>query len=719
MKARKNRKWIYVLLGLLLCCFPVLVWGGEAPVENVVEMKVHYGFQNNIKSNSAVPVKVEVTCISGSVSGKIQVEVPVQSEGNLNASIWMSDVDGSNNKEQCYRWEQEFILEEEESAIEIFYIELPMYESYFNVSVTNGKKTLAKKTVLCDCAENNAHLLMGVLSEDKKEINQLNGMQIGENTHYNDEVFVKTLSLGVEDIYENPLALEQLDILIVDKGTEFTREQKNSIAIWEQNGGLYYEREGESLQELLFFFKTGEYADRFQALLDQVGSYHSYNKNFDHIPLKEKVPIGRYIFLILLYLVVIGPGLYWMLRGKKEPYWLIGSVCGISFGFIFIVYLVGRSINMGTPAICHETLYEQDGNYLKETIGFSVQAYQMQDFELVLNDGYEIFPKSLGMGGAQRVDVQSAETITFQRDSERNTMLLEHMSAYRQNCFSMEKYKVLREEEQITFKIHGNGDTLQIRWNNPTSYFMRQAIVVLENRIAVVGDVKPQSHGIVEQAKLYAYSDNAMSMPLKALLDFSDSQFPEYEIENLSNKIWEMMYDVEQRKDGAFVIGILGNEQSVFQENIGFDVYGTALLKIAVDIDWVSEQRFWCPNLETYGTVYKGEYSAAMNLLESKEAIVDYQTSHIGELVSLEFFPADYHRLEHDIAFDGKIYVFNWQMGMFNEFLFWKENPYEDMLGPYISDTGVLRVYYVMDEELANSNRSCVLPCIKASGKVE
>ena len=434
--------------------------------------------------------------------------------------------------------------------------------------------------------------------------------------------------------------------------------------------------------------------------------------------MKEKVPIGRYIFLILLYLVVIGPGLYWILRGKKEPYWLIGSVCTASLAFIFIVYLAGRSTNMGTPAICHETLYEQEGNYLKESIDFSVQAYQMQNFELILDESYQILPKSVGMNGAKSVDVQWAETITFEKKNQKNTMLLEHMSAYRQNCFFMEKYKVLQEEEQVVFQIKGTGDALQIRWNNPTAYSIKQAIVVLENRIAVVGDVKPQSHGIVEQAKLYAYSDSAMSMLLNDLLDFSDMQFPEYEIEHLSNKIWEMQYDARQRKDEAFVIGILENEQNVFQENIGFDVFGTTLLKVTVDIDWLSETRLWCPNLETYGAVYTGEYSDTRNLLESREAIVDYQTSHIGELVSLEFFQADYQQLEHDIAFEGKIYVFNWQMGMFNEFLFWKENSYEDMLAPYISDTGVLRVYYVMDEWSSNSKRSCVLPCIKASGKV-
>ncbi len=720
MKAEitKIRKWIYMLLGLFLLGFPTSVWAKAAPVENMVKLEVKYGFGNNVKSNSAVPVKVEVICESGAVSGKIQIEIPVESGGNLNASIWLSDINGKNNKEQRYIWEKEICLVAGESVKEDFCVELPMNESYFNVKVISDHQVLASEQILCDYMENNARLLVGVVSENRAEIAQINGMQIGKTTYYNNEAFLKAIPLVPEDIYDFPWALEQLDILIVDKGVEFSNEQKMAIDIWQNNGGLYYERETESLLDVITYFQMGEYAEQFQSILKGIGDEPSYKEDFDRIPLKDKIPIGRYIFSSLLYLLIMGPGIYWFLRERHTPYWLVGSVCMISCLFIFLIYLTGRSINMGTPAICHRTLLEQDGNYLKETIDFSVQAYQMQNFELVLDKNYQILPKAIGMNGEKSVDTQMAESVTFGTDGQKNTMLLENMSAYRQNCFVMEKFEVLPKDERITFEISGDGDSLQVNWNNPTQYLLRQAVIVLKNRIAVLGEIEPYTHGSLENVKLYSFSNKAISVLLNDVLDFSDYAFPEYEIENLTNVIWEKIYGTNQKEEKTFVIGILENGSNVFVDNTGFQVYGTSLMKIDVEIDWSKNGVSWCPNVEIYGTAYKGEYVTGMNLLDTKEAIVDYTISQMGELLSLEFFNVDYNRQENYVLFDGKIYVFNWKTGMFTELLFWDEHQYNSLLEPYISNTGILRVYYVMDEWLIDSNKSCVLPCIKASGKV-
>lgn len=719
MKAgiRKTRRIIYIFFVLLFGCIPVFVWGEAEPVKNLIDLDVTYGFCNNIQSHCAVPVKVQVHCISGNISGNIQVQIPVQSEGNLSSSIWMSDIDGRNNKERCFIWEREITMVTGESREEIFYIELPTYEGSINVSVISKGKVLDFEQISFNSHQNNSRLFVGVISEEASEIAQLNGMQLNVEGH-SDEIFLRTIALTKEDIYENPLALEQLDILIIDKGTVFSKKQKDAISIWKNEGGLYYERETERLLDVMEYFQTGEEAEQFQRVLDKISVDSYYTEAFDEIPLKKKVPIGKYIFLILLYLAVVGPGLYWMLRGKREPYWLLGSVCGVACFFMFVLYLMGRSINLAKPTICHETLYEQKGDYLKESIDFSVQAYQMQDYVLRIDDSYQILPQGIGMDGTSSVNLHTAETVTFGHKEQENTILLENMSAYRKNCFLLEKNTYLPEKEKISFQISGNKDELSVRWNNPTAYFLKQAVVVFENRIAILGEIKPYSHGNMEST-LYSYSSNGMSKLFHDLLDFSAYDFPEYEVENLSNAIWDKLYGINHTQEESFVIGILENDTKIFAENKGFDVYGTSLMKISVEINWTKELVRWCPNLETYGTVYKGEYVAGLNQLESRDAIVDYPTSQIGKLLSLEFDFVDYNKHEYTTLFDGKIYLFHWQMGMYSEVLLWQHIPYTMSLEPYISDTGVLRVYYVMEESVTDTTKSCVLPCIKVSGKVE
>ena len=424
-----NKKYIrYIILGLFLLLFPCRVWGQSAPVVVEVEMDVSYGFGNTIKSNSCVPICVELSCKNNTVAGTLQVEVPIQSEGNLNASIWMSDPDGMSNKNQCYIWERQVNLEAGETQTEILYIKLPFYNGYFNVEfLSDDIETAVSEQIYCDYTENSSRLLVGVVSEDTIEISQLNGMQVKAEGYYNSDIFVKALSLKPEEIYDNPLALQQLDLLIVDKGTEFTKEQKAAIELWHESGGLYYEREEEHLNEVYLLLTSGENEERFLGLLDKMNYYYFYSNNFDYIPLKEKIPLGRYILIIAIYVAAVGPGLYWMLRNKKDPRWLVGSVSVLSLVCFLCVYLSGRNINMSTPTICYDILYEQQGEYLNETVDFSVQAYQMQDYELNLDGGYHVRPQNMGSAGIGEVDTQTSEIVTFSDDIDKIVFLWKKM----------------------------------------------------------------------------------------------------------------------------------------------------------------------------------------------------------------------------------------------------------------------------------------------------
>ena len=715
----KKIRRISLFFGLCWLLFPCMVWAEPIHIKEPIHLEVQYGFGNYIKSHIAVPVRVKVVCEEESIVGKIQIQVPVQSEGNLNASIWMSDIEGRNNKEQCYIWEKEITLEAGQSLTEDFFIELPANHGYFMVCVMSKNKILISEEVVCDVTDQGSRLFMGVVSQAKEEIARLNGLEISKDAYHTNEVFLKTIALKSEDIYDNPLAFEQLDVLVVDKGTEFSKEQKEAIEIWQSRGGLYYEKEEESLVEAVSLLQKGEWAGPFDNIIRSIGQDSSKEESFDQIPLKEKIPIGRYIFIICLYLILIGPGLYWMLKGKREPYWLLGGVCAVSFLFIVIIYLIGRSINIGKPAICHKTLYEQGDSYRKESIDFSIQAYKMQDFAFVLDESYQILPKGLGMVGNKSVDTQRAETITFMQNTQQNKMLLENVSAYRQNCFYMERYTKLSEDEQITFQIRAEEESLQIYWDNPTPYCLKQVVVVMENRIAVIGEIKPYAHASVKEAKMYSYSNQGMLTLFQDLLDFSEYDFPEYEMENLMDTIKEQLEDQDYKKENAFVIGIVENESTTFSENVGFEVYGSALMKIDVEIEWEEEQIRWCPNLEVYGKVYKGKYQVDTNLLQSQQAIIDYPTSQIGKLLSLEFFSSDYDNLSYNLPFSGQIYLFNWQTDTFSEVLLWDTGRLDGLSEEYVSKMGILRIYYVADQWLFDTNSACVLPCIRVSGKVE
>ena len=78
----------------------------------------------------------------------------------------------------------------------------------------------------------------------------------------------------------------------------------------------------------------------------------------------------------------------------------------------------------------------------------------------------------------------------------------------------------------------------------------------------------------------------------------------------------------------------------------------------------------------------------------------------------------DYDDTRFFYPFEGKIAVYNWMTGEFQEIQDWKTMLQGGDVISYISSTGVIRIRYLLDDTNYDANRSCMLPCIRLCGKV-
>ena len=63
--------------------------------------------------------------------------------------------------------------------------------------------------------------------------------------------------------------------------------------------------------------------------------------------------------------------------------------------------------------------------------------------------------------------------------------------------------------------------------------------------------------------------------------------------------------------------------------------------------------------------------------------------------------------------------LYCWETGNFEEIQNWKEPLTQSDLARYLSEENVLRIRYLLEDTLDTRNRSCMLPCLQAVGKVE
>ncbi|NCC45384.1 MAG: hypothetical protein EOM18_17765 [Clostridia bacterium] len=127
----------------------------------------------------------------------------------------------------------------------------------------------------------------------------------------------------------------------------------------------------------------------------------------------------------------------------------------------------------------------------------------------------------------------------------------------------------------------------------------------------------------------------------------------------------------------------------------------------------------WHQNLEIGGKCRNSSASLDTNLMNEKEAEVDYPLSDMGTVKELTFFDVDYDDEKYFFPFDGKVAFFNWETGTFEEIENWKRTFGESELQAYLSASKTLKVQYILDDTLDTTTRSCMLPCLKAAGEVE
>lgn len=573
--------------------------------------------------------------------------------------------------------------------------------------------------ITCGFTDNTYRILTGVITTDVTGIDELDGMHVEMDEYYGSDTFVKTILLSPEEIYTNPDAINQLDVLIVENGTEFSIEQQIALNEWKNNGGFLLIQNEESLEVCFQNLLEGEKKENFLNHLHNMTMYfHTVTSDVTQIPVSEKPDLIKYLVFLMIYILIVGPGLYYYLKRKNKQNNIWICICGNAVGFLVIIAVMGIKTNISAPYICYHTLYEQYNQILKETIDFSIQAPYNSPYHMYVDNSYRITHVQENTYGSSKVRSKHAETVTISYGDEKNKITIDNVPTFDANMFTLKKNQILEEEDQIqlTLQVKEDGKTLMGGWKNPTTYEIKNAVLVMPNQVAVIGNL--QSNTAVENQNyyLYSYGNNGMNLFMNEHLDFSTFQHPAYEASNLADQIWKSLYNAKTNQ--TFLIGIVENENASFQKNTGYKTYGTALIRIPVTINWESNGNVWCPNLKIHSESLDGNYNADTNLMSSEECTVDYSVQSYVSVDKLEFYQMDYDDERYFYPFEGKIAVYNWITGEFQEIQDWKEILTGADMQQYISSTGILRIRYILNDRNYDVSRSCMLPCIRLCGKV-
>lgn len=437
----------------------------------------------------------------------------------------------------------------------------------------------------------------------------------------------------------------------------------------------------------------------------------------------DKFPTtGRYALILGIYIILVGPGLYIVLKkkDKRNLMWII--VPALALIFTAGIYVIGTNTRINEPyASCfsYTTLSDRGaGESITENY-YSITAPYNFNYEIELNDKYKetFIIEDWNYGRATEKDKSKYKQAVKQSQAKTILEVKENAafvpSYFATNVVEDAKGTYDYDLKMEDFKIEGS-------FTNHLGVTIKNAAVYSNNQVSIWGD-------IAEGETILA--NNLENVPVSEQMDYTAliSQVigvtaNEWELEAGERREWTALMHYFQEKmpvimDQSFMIGFVTREENDLMKEIGLDYEGAELVILPLNLKNQFEGSELITDIWEYGRDETNQVEVMQRIFNTKEAVIEYSfgTERIG---ALYFLPElDFSATYSGNAYTGTISALNLNTGSY-DLLFEGgiEGRVED-LSEYLNEYNELTLRFIMKEDIDQFYQ--VMPVISAVKEAE
>lgn len=579
-------------------------------------------------------------------------------------------------------------------------------------------------------------LYVGVLSENPDAAMAFHSVNIGE---YTDSSFpyVKTraFALSAEDIENIHYGLDCLDVIVIDRNisASLSEHQKDTLYSWVCEGGslvaevrsgsyifssvtypvteevearpyLWVQTQSVKKGKVGYFTLKVEDMDLMEFAVDNnvipgsvisrvcsadtitaiIEQDHYYNgeetwqsvRELLNTAMGRKLPkISVYAVIIGLYLLLVGPVVYYVLRKRDKAGRTGVVVTGLAVLFSVLIYFMGTSTRFRDPIIRYASIWTLDGRLVSGKTFVDTKAPTSSPYQLMVQPEYSICPISTDNWyyneSVDKETVLRDYQVELYRGDEATNITMRQSAPFESRFFTLEKEWEERDLLGFDAELKYFNEVLRGTAYNRTQRDLEDVILVLRNGIYVIGDLKAgEERKLQDVEKLYFYPDTYQ----KAAGDVTafsekkgrmDSENQEYAA--LSQKTGLLKYYLSQMNTdsgtSAVLLAFLADDQEGnFQTGKQYPAHGATLVSKTVTLD-TSMGGLLYQNLtsEEIGNIDEDiSYNHVTNSTYSTSLRLEYYLGSVEQLRAVRFAPAEVAQDNPDyLAFRGKVYFYN------------------------------------------------------------
>ncbi len=400
-----------------------------------------------------------------------------------------------------------------------------------------------------------------------------------------------------------------------------------------------------------------------------------------------------YISLFIIYIGLIGPAAYFILKHFDKKTWFFLVVFFLSCIFTVVVFYVSSDYKREMPIINILSVINTKND--DEIIYMSAQNLKKSEYSLRLLDDIdfvEALPDVSALNGTEDVYQFSEKEKKYAVEKTKNNFRIHFFG---NSVLSQDILKLRREKEDdigaFDYELNFDNDLISVKLENNTKYDFSYVLFYYQKKYWVFKDLAKNEKVTIENddISLLDLTKNEKEYFLSKSLYPSETRKQYLELEE-NQKIFAFLYEtmLKEEEQKGYFIGITEAEKRAILKDDNFHpkqkiAYIEPFTKEDVNGDTVMNVlEFYLQKIS--GDIYEG-------FLYSESADFSYHflnKNSVGELIRLD----DYYK--------GKIYIYNYKEEKYDEILASsQERLTEDKVREYVDEEGNLKIHLETREE--------------------
>lgn len=454
--------------------------------------------------------------------------------------------------------------------------------------------------------------------------------------------------------------------------------------------------------------------------------------NVDRLP-----NVILYTVTMILYVLLIGPGLYLALRGKSLQRYYIGGVALCALLFTAMIYIIGSKTRFKEPFFTYATIRDMSEEGASEETFVNVRSPFNKPYTVSLNPEYVVRPitKSYYYDSFSVSEFTGAEDYKTAviSNEEKTELKIRDAAAFAPKMFSLQ-----RDIDGLSGAGIGN----QVRFfdgkvngtiKNVFDYKLEDAVLLFYGGAVLLGDIEPDQEIELKDTEVlsyplnytYAFAQTVTGADQYEKADISDEA---YMLAQERTRLLSFYMDnsMEEYSPEARLVAFSPNQnKKEFLLEDNYVTEGITLITASVGTSREQDGLLYRSALEQEPNVISGNYQARYNSMytgePSEPAVIEYSLGNDLKVEKLTFkYLASIFeknpKYPYVSGFQGKMYFYNYDTGR-NDLIEANKNEFTaGELDAYLSPTNTITIKYV-NESTSEYGWDRLLPIIYVIGR--